>query len=52
MWHRVKTTLAATVLEGAEMVLADPSQSLPQREKVLGEGGIVQRLAAEKAKDE
>lgn len=44
-WHHVKTALAATVLQGAKVVLAEPTQSLPKREKVFGAGGIVQQLA-------
>ena len=43
-WHRVKTALAVTVLEGAKITLSEPSGSLPKREKVFGEGGIVQQL--------
>ena len=44
-WHRVKTALAATVLEGAMIALDEPSQSLPKREKFLGPTGLLQRLA-------
>jgi hypothetical protein len=48
-WHRVKTALAATVLEGARVALDEPVQSLPKREKVFGEGGIMQQLGDSKA---
>ncbi|MHB8190634.1 MAG: hypothetical protein ACYDHP_09505 [Ferrimicrobium sp.] len=49
-WHHVKTALAATVLKGAQIALAEPAQSLPKREKVFGAGGIVQQLGDGKAK--
>ena len=49
-WHRIKTALAATVLDGAAVNLVPPPLSLPKREKIFGAGGILQQLADEKAK--
>ena len=49
-WHRIKTALAATVLDGAAVNLIPPPLSLPKREKIFGAGGILQQLADEKAK--
>jgi len=42
--HRIKTALAATVLEGATVDPTPPPLSLPKREKIFGEGGIMQQL--------
>jgi hypothetical protein len=49
-WHRIKTALATTVLDGAPVNLTPPPLSLPKRDKIFGEGGIMQQLANEKAK--
>jgi hypothetical protein len=46
-WHRIKTALATTVLDGAPVNLTPPPLSLPKRDKIFGEGGVLQQLANE-----